>query len=111
MCIHNEQELPPIPETSIADLYPAPDFASEYVNPARSYLRLTMGIATVAVASGLYDWREKWEAAKKAVDKAEEERDSIPRDTEEGKDKWWAADQRLQGKITDMYEVEDGPHN
>ncbi len=104
---NNEQQLPSMPEASI----PAPDFVPEHIDSLRAYVGLTAGIAAVAVASGLYAWKDKWQAAKNAVDNAEEERDSISTDTEEGRDKWWAADQKLQGKITDMYEVEDGPRD
>jgi hypothetical protein len=96
MGIYNERQLPSMPEIPIS--------APERIDTLRAYLGLTLGIAIVAVVSGLYDqsWKDRWRAAKNTETEVLEERDKTS-----DEDKWWELDQAAQKASRDKWSIED----
>ncbi len=92
MSIYNERTLPEIPPAEPE--FEPESFIPENPSTLRTYMGLTAGIAMVAVASGLYNWKDRWQASKDAEEEAERHRD------EPGisKDEWFKRDKELQGK-------------
>jgi hypothetical protein len=105
MSVYNEHTLPEIPLAE--PVFEPESFMPESPSALRVYMGLAAGIAMVAVASGLYSWRDRWQASKDAEEEAEKHRD------EPGisNDEWFRRDKTLQDKITDTYAIEDGPRD
>jgi hypothetical protein len=98
MSTHNEQTLPEIP---VAE----PEFEPESLSPENhsalgSYVRLAVGIATVAVTAGLHiTWKEARDAEKESLKK---------RDNATSKDEEWNQDQDSQRWSRVRGALEDG---
>jgi hypothetical protein len=64
-------------------------------------------MATVAAVSGLYSWRERWQAARDDEAKALEELDNAREDPGVSNSQWFELDQKAQGLSRKRREIED----